>query len=818
MACFFVLLLALALPHCISAAGGGGGESASLSNSYSLSGSGASTFAPLMTNWIFSYRAVAPTVDFSYTGSSSGAGQSEVLAGKIDFGGSNTLFSSTSAAAKRKTDGTPSYWALLISMSSIVLQFNIPGLLYIPRFSTNRTTTTATLPTNPSLLPVLTRANLVDIYVGNILNWNDPRIAASQTILNLKSNVGYIFPNLPIKIAYRTDSSGTVTTFLTALALINQTAIEKAGLYSASSGIPRNTDLTTVNGNNSYSFFRTSSPNYGLGVPSTGNGQTSFKIGFTAGSIGAVSLPFMASGSTYFQLVNANGDIVLPTSSAIQKAFEYGYQQGSLTRATSPSLAALSSTIVNEASPLGNLLYAIDSKAPQSWPLAEANFILIPDTVNSDCFRALEINQFLLWGLQSSLSSSAQTFLNYVPVVGAMQRKLMDTIVNTKCGTGSDLVFNTIFPYEQSILQFAIAMSIISAMFGFITIWKRNHPAIQDNGFWILLGACSFGFINYYTVFLWIGYPTTPICQARPWVASISFMAVFGWIAISLQEKILTWFENNPTVLLGTRIIGVFIIIIVNLLIPLSWWVMGPPDGSFRLCAGPVEATMRQVTILYNLVIVCAAAFSALLSGKKSEYTAFPIFMFVLLSALFVPLSFISAAVTGSWDSLPPRDGLSVVLSPAVGIVVSTLMSNVFMVSTPFYRAFTMDEDEAAVYFASKKETKTFARMMTSQSKSSITAGAGSDLIRKASLTAMAAHSGSNTSTMAAVSGASAISAKETELAQISTNNSEVAGLDKVVISVSSQTHASPVETTLPQAGSMEDKSPNLGQVAAVNS
>jgi hypothetical protein len=59
-------------------------------------------------------------------------------------------------------------------------------------------------------------------------------------------------------------------------------------------------------------------------------------------------------------------------------------------------------------------------------------------------------------------------------------------------------------------------------------------------------------------------------------------------------------------------------------------------------------------------VVVCAAAVTALYNEKKTEHVAYPVFMFVLLSALFVPLSILSSTVSGTWETLPQRDVLSV--------------------------------------------------------------------------------------------------------------------------------------------------------------
>jgi len=685
-----------------------GAATTSMAKDYDIKGTGATTLTPLMSNLEFTYRAVEPNAKVSYTGTGSGAGMSSVMNRQVDFGGSNTLFASNSAAAQMTAAGTPSFWAILQSMSAIVIQYNIPGLVFYPDMANrNKNTTYGSNVGNPDpkFYPVLTMQNVVDMYLGNILNWNDPRILASQAVL---APAGYVFPNQTIRIVYRTDSSGSQTNFLTTLVLANQTAMRAAGLFTTASGLPSHSTLinknTTTNRASSFPFFRTASPNYLNGVPATGNGQASFRVLLTPNSFGPVSYPFLATGSTFFQLINANGDVVLPTPLTIQNALAHGVSAGSLTPSNAPSLAALSSTIVSSTSPLGNLLFTLNAPTPNAWPMAEFNYVMVPDVVNADCFKALEIAMFILWSLQSQAASSASVFLNYVPIVGSMQKTLINVVVGMRCGADSNqLIFDTIFEYEKSIMGAGIAFSVLSILLAVLVILKRDHPAIEDAGFLFLLSVCIGCAINYYTLFLWIGFPTQTICLARPWVTAFSFIGVFGSIAMSLQEKIVSHYHSPMHILLVRLCIGLTIIGL-NLIIPIVWFAGGPPDGTTRLCFGPMENTMRQVVIYYNLFVILLVAVIAIYNDKKTSYQSFPVFAFVLLTCLFVPLSYLGSTVTGTWDTMPPRDLLSVILSTSVGIIVVTFVSNVFMLAFPMYMAFTVSKDQAeAEKWVSKK-------------------------------------------------------------------------------------------------------------------
>jgi phosphate transport system substrate-binding protein len=76
------------------------------------------------------------------------------------------------------------------------------------------------LPDKPKDLK-LPRDVYPDIFLGKITRWNDPRIAAA--------NPGISFPDLPITVVRRSDSSGTTFVFTKHLAAISPEFKEKVG-------------------------------------------------------------------------------------------------------------------------------------------------------------------------------------------------------------------------------------------------------------------------------------------------------------------------------------------------------------------------------------------------------------------------------------------------------------------------------------------------------------------------------------------------------------------------------------------------------------
>lgn len=144
-----------------------------------LSGAGATFPAPLYQHWIKQFAESSPGFTISYDEVGSGEGIKRFLAGKVDFGASDTAMSDTEAqGAKHGVQFVPA------TAGTVVLAYNLPGVDHPLRLS---------------------REVYVDIFLGVIKMWNDPRIVA----LNPESKL----PSLNITTVTRADSSGTTWAF-----------------------------------------------------------------------------------------------------------------------------------------------------------------------------------------------------------------------------------------------------------------------------------------------------------------------------------------------------------------------------------------------------------------------------------------------------------------------------------------------------------------------------------------------------------------------------------------------------------------------------
>lgn len=180
-------------------------QAAPASANVAITGSG-STF---VSNYVEACRPIFTSdtgINITYNATGSGTGRSQFNAGVVDFGASDTVYSAT-----EKSPASFVYVPLVAG--AVAVMYNLP---------------TVKQPLN------LTNETLAKIFAGQIKNWNDPAIAATNSITTkvakkdksgkvMKDKKGKtIFvtrtqpiklPNIPIQVYYRSDKSGTTEVF-----------------------------------------------------------------------------------------------------------------------------------------------------------------------------------------------------------------------------------------------------------------------------------------------------------------------------------------------------------------------------------------------------------------------------------------------------------------------------------------------------------------------------------------------------------------------------------------------------------------------------
>jgi phosphate transport system substrate-binding protein len=153
------------------------GASAAMAD-VSLKGEGATFPKPLYDVWVSKFHDANSDITVDYQGSGSGGGIKAITNKTVDFAGSDVKLSKKEMGAAGDVVYLPS------CAGAVVAAYNLPGFTGELR---------------------LTGPVLADIYLGNITNWNDAKIAVL--------NPGATLPNLAITPVYRSDGSGTNAVF-----------------------------------------------------------------------------------------------------------------------------------------------------------------------------------------------------------------------------------------------------------------------------------------------------------------------------------------------------------------------------------------------------------------------------------------------------------------------------------------------------------------------------------------------------------------------------------------------------------------------------
>ena len=140
-----------------------------------LSGAGATFPEPLYQRYFNQLRSKYPDIQVNYQGIGSGGGIRQLIAGSVEFAGSDTAM--TDAEVGQVKNGGVLF--VPTAGGPVAVVYNAPGVSNLK----------------------LSRRVLPAIFAGQITRWNDPKIATDNRGVNL--------PNLPIRLAVRADSSGT---------------------------------------------------------------------------------------------------------------------------------------------------------------------------------------------------------------------------------------------------------------------------------------------------------------------------------------------------------------------------------------------------------------------------------------------------------------------------------------------------------------------------------------------------------------------------------------------------------------------------------
>ncbi len=295
-----------------------------------ISGAGATFPFPIYSTWAASYRDLTGNA-MNYQAIGSGGGIRQIQEKTVTFGATDMPLTK----AELDEHGLLQFPTVI---GGNVMVVNIPGI--------------------EAGELILDGATIANIFLGQIINWNDPAIAAL--------NPGVELGDLPIVVVHRSDGSGTTFIFADYLSKVSPAWSEQVGAATA--------------------------VNWPVGLGAKGNEGVAGNVGRTVGAIGYVEYAYASqAGLAHTRLVNSEGNAVSPSVESF--------------------MAAAASATWNAEEGFGTLLN--DQAGAESWPMAGATFILVYKQP-VDVVATAEALKFFQWAYASG--DDMANDLHFVPL------------------------------------------------------------------------------------------------------------------------------------------------------------------------------------------------------------------------------------------------------------------------------------------------------------------------------------------------------------------------------------------------------------------
>jgi phosphate transport system substrate-binding protein len=284
-----------------------------------LNGAGATFPYPLYSRWFAEFNRQHPDIRINYQSIGSGGGIEQVKKGTVDFGASDAPLSDT----QLKEMGRPIVLMPTVA-GAIAITYNIPDVGTGLR---------------------LTSQDIVDLYMGQITKWNDPKLQAN--------NPGRKLPDMPVTIVHRSDGSGTTFHFTSFLSAVSPLWASKVG--------------------------HGTSVEWPTGIGGKGNEGVAGTVKQSPGSVGYVELAYVKQNRLAYAIVrNRDGQWVAPSLEGTTAAATGGAAQMVRTKDVRVSIA-----------------YA---PGPKTYPITGFTYLLIPQD-QTDESKGKALVDFLWWAI-----------------------------------------------------------------------------------------------------------------------------------------------------------------------------------------------------------------------------------------------------------------------------------------------------------------------------------------------------------------------------------------------------------------------------------
>jgi phosphate transport system substrate-binding protein len=341
------ILISVAILTSLMSCSGGGKKVTADGKKISLTAAGA-TFPMPFYNLSFKKYTENTGISLNYGGIGSGGGIRSLSDTVIDFGASDAFLSD-----KELSDMPGEIVHIPTCMGAVVIAYNLPGV------------------NNLKMTPEL----LENIFMGTITEWNDPKIIAVNTDLNL--------PDMKITVVYRSDGSGTTYIFSDYMSKVSNQWKEKAGTGK--------------------------SLNWPVGIGAKGNPGVAGSISQSVGSIGYI-------GSEY----------------AFAQKIQYALVQNSSGNFINPDIKTVSSAAKSEI-PSDTRVMVTNSSDPEAYPISGFTWIILYKEQSyggRSYARAEEIVKLLDWLVSPDAQAIAES-VNYASLpsnVSTVAKNILRTI------------------------------------------------------------------------------------------------------------------------------------------------------------------------------------------------------------------------------------------------------------------------------------------------------------------------------------------------------------------------------------------------------
>lgn len=300
---------------------------------------------------VFAYTLVESRVHVAYTGSGSGAGRTQLLAGNVHWAGTDASFSDAEIQEHPDIRLFPSVAGSVVPVVNVALAF--------------RSTYTGTDPAPNSGL-VLGRETVAKIFAGSVTQWDDAVIQADNPHL--------VLPSTAITVVTRLDNSGTTELFTGALSLFSA---EFAGLVGETSRTDR---------------WPTS--RYVAHIQASGNSGVAATVKLTTNAIGYAVLEAASSAESQVARMRNRAGVVVEASSA---ATSFAMMELGGSRNATTGTASLA-----------------DAFSSAAWPICGFSYVAVSSThMRGTCGERSATVAFLRWLLTSETVRIAASKLGF---------------------------------------------------------------------------------------------------------------------------------------------------------------------------------------------------------------------------------------------------------------------------------------------------------------------------------------------------------------------------------------------------------------------